>query len=115
MTQPSQSHSRPLRRGFAALAVMLAAGAGALASFGAAADAATASHAAVVSHAPTYTFTTLDNQSDPTFNQLLGINSKGIIAGYFGSGAKGHPNKGYLLDPPYAQSNYVSENYPLSA
>src|SRR5579885_3695116 len=43
------------------------------------------------------TFQTLDNAADPTFNQLLGINNTGVIAGYFGSGAAGHPNKGYLL------------------
>jgi CHRD domain len=62
-----------------------------------------------------YSFTALDNQADPTFNQLLGINSHNVIAGYFGAGTAGHPNKGYLLDPPYAQSNYVSENFPGSA
>jgi hypothetical protein len=61
-----------------------------------------------------YSFTTLDDLADPTFNQLLGINSHNVISGYFGSGAAGHPNQGYLLDPPYAQSSYVSENYPGS-
>jgi hypothetical protein len=61
-----------------------------------------------------YTFTTLDNQADPTFNQLLGINQSGTIAGYFGSGVAGHPNKGYLLSPPYGQANYLSENFPGS-
>ena len=29
-------------------------------------------------------------------------------------GAAGHPNKGYLLSPPYGQSSYVSENFPGS-
>ena len=48
-----------------------------------------------------------------TFNQLLGINDSGVIAGYFGSGAQGHPNQGYLLLPPY-QGNYVNENFPGS-
>ena len=57
-----------------------------------------------------WTFTTLDNQADPTFNQLLGINNSGLIAGYFGSGAMGHPNQGYLLAPPYGQGEYVNEN-----
>jgi hypothetical protein len=61
-----------------------------------------------------YSFTTLDNGNDPTFNQLLGINDHGVIAGYFGSGAAGHPNQGYLLRPPYGQAGYVSENYPGS-
>jgi hypothetical protein len=61
-----------------------------------------------------YTFTTLNNQNDPTFNQLLGINNNGVIAGYFGSGAAGHPNKGYTLSPPYGQGNYTNENFPGS-
>ena len=59
----------------------------------------------------TYSFQTLDNNSDPTFNQLLGINSGGMIAGYFGSGAQGHPNMGYLL----GQGSYRNENFPGSA
>ena len=61
-----------------------------------------------------YRFTTLDNQGDATFNQLLGINQHGLIAGYFGSGEKGHPNQGYLLTAPYGQGNYRSENWPES-
>jgi CHRD domain len=61
-----------------------------------------------------YSFTTLDNQADPTFNQLLGISNTGLIAGYFGSGAKGHPNKGYLLQAPYGTGDYTSENFPGS-
>ena len=44
-----------------------------------------------------YAFATLNNPADTTFNQLLGINASGLIAGYFGSGMAGHPNKGYLL------------------
>ncbi len=63
---------------------------------------------------PAYTFTTLNDQADPTFNQLLGINQAGTIAGYFGSGAAGHPNKGYQLTPPYGQSRYAAENFPGS-
>jgi hypothetical protein len=66
-------------------------------------------------HASTkYRFKTLDNAKDLTFNQLLGINNRGVIAGYFGSGAQGHPNKGYLLFAPYRQRNYVDENFPGS-
>ena len=85
----------------------------ALALFAGVAQAApVASHQAA---ATTYTFTTLDDQADPTFNQLLGINSHNVISGYFGSGAAGHPNKGYLLNPPYGQANYVNENFPGSA
>jgi hypothetical protein len=58
------------------------------------------------------TFTTIDNPSDPTFNQLLGINSDGVISGYYGSGQQGHPNQGYTIAPPYTQ--FVSENLPGS-
>jgi hypothetical protein len=63
-----------------------------------------------------YAFVTLDDQADPTFNQLLGINDNGVIAGYFGSGmpASTHPNKGYTVDLPYGQGNYVNENFPGS-
>jgi len=59
-------------------------------------------------------FDTLNNNTDPTFNQLLGINNHGEIAGYFGSGAQGHPNQGYTLTPPYGQGNYTNENFPNS-
>jgi probable HAF family extracellular repeat protein len=62
-----------------------------------------------------YTFRTLNNSNDETFNQLLGINKRNVISGYFGSGARGHKNKGYLLKPPYRQSDYVVENFPNSA
>jgi hypothetical protein len=61
-----------------------------------------------------YSFKILDNAQDSTFNQLLGINNEGVIAGYFGSGAQDHPNKGYELLPPYGQGNYVNENFPGS-
>jgi hypothetical protein len=58
-----------------------------------------------------YHFATLDNKADVTFNQLLGINDDGVIAGYFGSGAQGHPNKGYELWTP---ATYRNENFPHS-
>jgi hypothetical protein len=61
-----------------------------------------------------YTFRTLNNQDDTTFNQLLGINDAGKISGYFGIGSKGHPNKGYLLLPPYKQTDYRNQNFPGS-
>jgi hypothetical protein len=61
-----------------------------------------------------YSFTTLDDASDRTFNQLLGINNNGHLVGYFGSGAAGHPNKGYFLRAPYNQAGYVALNYPHS-
>ena len=43
-----------------------------------------------------------------------GINNNGRIAGYFGSGAQHHPNKGYLINAPYAQGDIKSENFPHS-
>jgi probable HAF family extracellular repeat protein len=58
---------------------------------------------------------TLNDRKDLTFNQLLGINNEGVIAGYFGSGDAGHPNKGYVLRPPFAQGNFGNENFPGSA
>jgi hypothetical protein len=61
-----------------------------------------------------YTFKEIDNQNDPTFNQLLGINDAGKIAGYFGSGIQGHPNKGYVLLPPYGQTDFRNQNFPGS-
>lgn len=60
----------------------------------------------------TYTFKTVDNAADPTFNQLLGINNAGVIAGYFGSGAAGHPNKGYTVHNSAA--SFTAENFPGS-
>ena len=101
------------RRCVGVLAVAVAAGAGAVASLPAAAQAGTAGHLPAASSK--YVFSTLDNQNDPTFNQLLGINSHNVISGYFGSGATGHPNKGYLINAPYGQANYVNENFPNSA
>jgi hypothetical protein len=58
-----------------------------------------------------YSFRTVNNSHDLTFNQLLGVNNQGVIAGYFGSGAQGHPNKGYELLP---WGQYVNENFPGS-
>jgi len=89
---------------------------GAIAAGGLAATAsADASTVAASSHQSTsYRFQTLDNARDLTFNQLLGINDHGVIAGYFGSGAAGHPNKGYLLYPWYNQHSYRNENFPGS-
>lgn len=65
--------------------------------------------------AGSYQVLTLNDRRDLTFNQLLGINNEGVIAGYFGSGAAGHPNKGYELRPPFAQGDFASRNFPGSA
>jgi hypothetical protein len=94
-------------------AVVAAAAAGGLLAV--AAPAAHAQPAPTHTAGTRYTYTTLDDQSDPTFNQLLGINSHGKISGYFGSSAPGHPNQGYTIGPPYGQANYTSENFPGSA
>ena len=45
---------------------------------------------------------------------MLGINNNDHMTGYFGSGAPGHPSKGYFLRAPYTQSGYVNINYPDS-
>jgi probable HAF family extracellular repeat protein len=62
-----------------------------------------------------YQVLTLNDRRDLTFNQLLGINNQGLIAGYFGSGAAGHPNQGFVLRPPFAQGDFGSENFPGAA
>jgi probable HAF family extracellular repeat protein len=48
-----------------------------------------------------------NNQGDPNFNQLLGINDGRVIVGYFGDGAK-IPNNGYVLVP---KNHYSEENF----
>ena len=62
-----------------------------------------------------YAFHTVGDNRDNTFNQLLGINNSGKIAGYFGSGEKGHPNRGYVTSPGYGQGNFKDENFPGAA
>jgi hypothetical protein len=92
----------------------------AAAAIGLAGSAGAATAGAAVKAAPLagsqagYQFVTAGSTHDKTFNQLLGINNEGVIAGYFGSGVKGHPNKGYQIDPPYSQGDIHSENYPGS-
>jgi len=58
-----------------------------------------------------YQFQTVIDPADTTFTQLLGINGASTIAGYFGSGAPGHPNQGFVLTLP---SSFAPENYPGS-
>ncbi len=89
---------------------------GAIAAGGLAVAGSAGASTATVSSGPSvsYRFQTLDNARDVTFNQLLGINGDGVIAGYFGSGAAGHPNKGYLLFPGYGRHDYRNENFPGS-
>ncbi len=60
--------------------------------------------------ATTYTFETFDDPADisfaamqgiPIFNNLMGINNEGLIAGFYGSGNAGDPNQGFLLTPEF--------------
>ena len=108
----TMSKKTGLRLGAAAVA------AGALAATAAltlAGSASASTQHGIVQGSGSYSFRTLDNAHDLTFNQLLGINDNGHIAGYFGSGAAGHPNKGYLLRPPYgSQSRFQNINFPGS-
>jgi len=103
------------RAGVATVAAgVLAAGAFTLVGSAGASPSSTAGAQTMGMHAAaghvSYGFRTLDDSADPTFNQLLGINDNGLIAGYFGSGAQGHPNMGYLLNG----STYQGENFPGS-
>ncbi len=61
-------------------------------------------------------FKTVDDAADPTFNQLLGINDGGRVAGYFGSGADAaHPNKGYVVTwAGGMMPMFHNENFPGS-
>jgi len=63
--------------------------------------------AAGVTSDVTYAFQTVNYPGD-TFTQLLGINNSGTIAGYHGSGATGHPNKGFVLTLP---NTFTAENF----
>jgi hypothetical protein len=117
------SHRRPGRKRMSRTTVLrlgaAAVAAGALAASAALTLAGSASantRHGIVQGSAGYSFRTLDNANDLTFNQLLGINDNAHIAGYFGSGAAGHPNKGYLLRPPYgSQSRFQNLNFPGSA
>ena len=60
----------------------------------------------------TYKFTEVNFPGDE-FTQLLGINNKGVIAGYHGSGLDPqHPNKGFTMTLP---NHFTTQNYPNSA
>jgi hypothetical protein len=102
------------RLGVAAAASGAIALTAALTLAGPASASASTSTSTSTSNATGYQFHTLNNDRDLTFNQLLGINNNGVIAGYFGSGAKGHPNKGYRLFFPYGQGSYFNDNFPGS-
>jgi hypothetical protein len=66
---------------------------------------------------PTYTFQTFNDPVDQPpppgfsgFTNLMGINDFGLIAGFYGSGAKGDPNQGFLLTPDH--STFIPEDFP---
>ena len=120
----STFRSRRIRGAVGAIALVLASGAGVVAALPAAAGASTAhgssghassGHALTAGVGTRYQFQKLGDPADPTFNQLLGINDEGVIAGYFGSGnpANVHPNKGFTI-APYQHQQFVNENFPGS-
>jgi hypothetical protein len=57
-----------------------------------------------------YSFQTFDNPTD--HNNLMGINDKGLIAGFYGSGETGHPNQGYLLTQ---SGTFIPMDFPNEA
>jgi hypothetical protein len=68
---------------------------------------------------PTFNPQTINDPADQPppagfngFTNLLGINNFGEIAGFFGSGAMGDPNTGFLRTPNGA---FIPENFPESA
>jgi hypothetical protein len=65
-----------------------------------------------LAQAVTFSYRTLDNPADPTFNQLLGINDSGVIVGYYGNASAGHPTIGYEIAAPY--KTFSSNNLPGS-
>jgi hypothetical protein len=70
---------------------------------------------ALPAHAVTYKFQDIIDTKDVTFNQALGINAGGTIAGYFGIGSAAHPNQGYTVVPPYnTPASFTDENFPGS-
>ena len=73
-----------------ALAATALAGAGSALAAGQPATGIAPAVAATPPAAGGYQFVEIGSHHDRTFNQLLGINDNGRIAGYYGSGAKGH-------------------------
>jgi len=112
----SRHLSLKVRRVVAAASVAATAGAAVIGALPATAHADTlSSHSPA--HVASYHFATHNDPSDPTFNQLLGVNDAGVIAGYFGSGnpAATHPNKGYTLTFRAQRPHYANENFPGSS
>ncbi len=61
----------------------------------------------ITTMAASYNFQNINNPGDPNFNQLLGINNEGTIAGYFGDGSV-VPNNGYTWTKA---GGFVAENF----
>jgi uncharacterized membrane protein len=59
--------------------------------------------------AQNFTFQNVINPGDPAFDQLLGINNAGTIAGYYGDGTL-VLNNGFTTVPPYTA--FTAENFP---
>ncbi len=70
------------------------------------------SSAKVVPLADDFKFITINNPADLTFNQLLGINDRLTISGYYGSGAADHPNRGYTVVGPFPPGVFTAEDFP---
>lgn len=100
---------RPGRARRMAVVTVSGAAALALASGTAAAHASTAPD-----HAAKYTFKTIVNSADPTYNELFAINDHGKIAGTYGAATPGHPARGYVVRPPYHHAEFRSQNFPHS-
>lgn len=58
-----------------------------------------------------YSFRTVDNPDDPSFNELLAINNLGKIGGYYGNGSKKNPSVGYVVRK-YGNAHYQTKRYP---
>jgi hypothetical protein len=100
-------HPRRARRARLAAAATIVAAAAATAGSAALAGPAIAATQSPADASAQFAFQSVSDSADKTFNQLLGINNADTIAGYFGSGEKGHPNKGYTLHVTFKNENFM--------
>jgi len=121
LAQPDRaaSNAGSLERAFAAsifatlLATLTGCGGGSVSN--AASSQARALPPARTPAASAYTFTTVDDPADPSFNEILGIDDGARIVGFFGSGSASDPSQGYVVAPPYGQNNFRKLDYPGAA
>lgn len=59
-----------------------------------------------------FTYTTVDDEVDPSFNEILGIDDGARLVGFYGSGSASDPSVGYIVSPPYQQNDFRKEAYP---